>query len=63
MNATKAINTVVRDVQGNTTQVTIAEDNAITTLIWVITKHFVGDPTRFENKSLEILNNLICPKL
>lgn len=40
----------------------VAED-ATTTLLYCIAKHFLGEPKLFQDRSLEILNNLYCKKL
>ena len=37
--------------------------NAVHTLIYVITKYFLGDPLSFQSRSYEILQNLHCDKL
>ncbi|GAB2265362.1 hypothetical protein Dimus_037813 [Dionaea muscipula] len=37
--------------------------NAYPTLIYAIMKHFIGEPSLFGNRALEILNNLRCPSL
>ena len=33
------------------------------TLIFAITKHFLGDPIAFQARTLEILQNIRCRKL
>lgn len=40
----------------------VAED-ATTTLLYCIAKHFIGEPKLFQDRSLEILNNLYCKRL
>ncbi|XP_059277571.1 uncharacterized protein LOC132031623 [Lycium ferocissimum] len=54
----------VLKVQGET-QVVIEETTrrCLTTLISDIAKHFIGEPKLFRDRSLELLNNLKCPKL
>ena len=37
--------------------------NVVHTLIYAITKHFLGDPVSFQSRSSEILQNLHCRKL
>ena len=39
------------------------EKDVVNTLIFAITKHFIGDSVYFQEKTFEILNNLRCPKL
>ena len=39
------------------------EEDVVNTLIFAITKHFIGDPVYFQERTSEILNNLKCPKL
>ena len=36
---------------------------SVHTLIYAITKHFLGDPISFQSRSSEILQNLRCRKL
>lgn len=36
--------------------------DAISTLIFAIAKHFLGDPSKLKDRSLEILANLRCKK-
>src|SRR5262249_26429596 len=38
-------------------------ENAVATLIFTISVHFVGDPTHIKDKNLELLSNLKCKKL
>ena len=45
-----------------TTSVEVVED-AIATLLYSIAKHFVGEPRLFQDRSLEIRNNLYSKKL
>ncbi|XP_060177948.1 uncharacterized protein LOC132607888 [Lycium barbarum] len=40
-----------------------AMEDASATLIYSIAKHFIGEPKLFQDRSLELLNNLKCPKL
>lgn len=37
--------------------------NSVHTLIYAITKHFLGEPTVFQQRASEILQNLKCRKL
>ena len=39
------------------------EEDVVNTLIFAITKHFIGDPVYFQEKTSEILDNLKCSKL
>ena len=41
----------------------IGNQNSVHTLIYAITKHFLGDPISFQSRSSEILQNLHCKKL
>nr|CAN70247.1 hypothetical protein VITISV_021083 [Vitis vinifera] len=45
------------------TSVQTYEEDAVNTLIFAITKHFIGDPVYFQERTSEILNNLRCPTL
>ena len=45
-----------------TTSVEVVED-ATATLLYSIAKHFMGEPKLFQDRSLEILNNLYYKKL
>lgn len=62
LNAT-AIITVVKTE--NNVQIAEQEprEDATATLIYCIAKHFIGEPKLFQDRSLELLNNLSCPKL
>ncbi|XP_075092250.1 protein fluG-like [Nicotiana tabacum] len=40
-----------------------SKEDATATLIYCIAKHFIGEPKLFQDRSLELLNNLRCPKL
>ncbi|XP_070017384.1 uncharacterized protein [Nicotiana sylvestris] len=59
----KAVITVVKTE--NNTQIAEQEskEDATATLIYCIAKHFIGEPKLFQDRSLELLNNLSCPKL
>lgn len=46
----------------HTTAIEPVED-ATATLLYCIAKHFIGEPKLFQDRSLEILNNLHCKKL
>ncbi|XP_060182441.1 uncharacterized protein LOC132612122 [Lycium barbarum] len=54
------IGTVLK-MDGNT-QVAVEEDASVT-LIYSIAKYFIREPKLFQDRSLELLNNLKCPKL
>lgn len=45
-----------------TTSEDVTED-ATTTLLYCIAKHFVGEPRLFQDRSLKILNTLYCKRL
>ena len=45
------------------TSVQSYKEDAVNTLIFAITKHFIRDPIYFQEKTFEILNNLRCLKL
>ena len=53
-------NTIIKE-EG--TSIQISEEDTVNTLIFAITKHFIGDPVYFQERTFEILNNLRCPKL
>ena len=38
-------------------------EDAMTTLIYSISKHFIGDPAKIKDKTAYLLTNLKCPKL
>ncbi|WKA12164.1 hypothetical protein VitviT2T_029580 [Vitis vinifera] len=38
-------------------------EDAVATLIYSISKHFIGDPTKIKDKTADLLTNLKCPKL
>ena len=38
-------------------------EDAVATLIYSISKHFIGDPTKIKDKIADLLTNLKCPKL
>ncbi|GJS03291.1 hypothetical protein Tco_0319799 [Tanacetum coccineum] len=57
----KAKKTIVKIENG--VQVQTQEDDMVNTLIFVILKNFVGDPSIFKEKSSAILLNLTCRKL
>ena len=50
-------NEVVKDEDGQDIEDTVA------TLIYSISKHFIGDPTKIKDKTAYLLTNLKCPKL
>ncbi|XP_016509474.2 uncharacterized protein LOC107826943 isoform X1 [Nicotiana tabacum] len=62
LNAT-TITTVVKTENNAQTTEQVAKEDATTNLIYCIAKHFIGEPKLFQDRSLELLNNLICPKL
>ena len=37
--------------------------DAVNTLIFTITKHFVGDPNQYKERASDVLINLRCPQL
>ena len=57
LNAKKTI------VKEEGTSVQTYEEDAVNTLIFAITKHFIGDSVYFQKRTFEILNNLRCPTL
>ena len=62
LNAT-TINQIIKpESTGQAIENQILED-ATTTLIYHIAKHFIGEPQLFQDRSLEILSNLSYPKL
>ena len=50
-------NEVVKDKEGQDIE------DAMATLIYSISKHFIGDPTKIKDKTIDLLTNLKCPKL
>ncbi|XP_047251366.1 uncharacterized protein LOC124886583 [Capsicum annuum] len=54
---------VTRTVDGRETLVQEAQKDACATLLYHIARHFVGEPKLFQDRSLEILNNLRCKNL
>ncbi|XP_047260672.1 uncharacterized protein LOC124893879, partial [Capsicum annuum] len=54
---------VARTVDGQETIVQEAQEDACATLLYHIARHFVGEPILFQDRSLEILNNLRCKNL
>ena len=38
-------------------------EDAVATLIYSISKHFIGDPAKIKDKTVDLLTNLKCPKL
>ncbi|KAG6664269.1 hypothetical protein CIPAW_02G081200 [Carya illinoinensis] len=38
-------------------------EDAVNTLIFILTKHFVGDPSQFKERTSDLLINLRCPRL
>ena len=50
-------NEVVRDEDGQD------REDVVSTLIYSISKHFIGDPTKIKDKTTDLLTNLKCPKL
>ena len=54
-----AKNTIIKEE----TSVQTYKEDAINTLIFAITKHFIGNPVYFQEITSEILNNFRCPKL
>ena len=37
-------------------------EDAVTTIIYSISKHFIGDPVKIKDKTTDLLTNLKCPK-
>ena len=60
---TVANKSVVKTEGGQTSTPMEAVEDAMTTLIYSIAKHFVGEPRLFQDKSFEILNNLYYNKI
>ncbi|XP_049378163.1 uncharacterized protein LOC125842931 [Solanum stenotomum] len=51
-------------MEGNTPSTsTVTREDACATLLYHIAKHFIGQPKLFQDRSLQILNNLSCPNL
>ncbi|KAL6349740.1 hypothetical protein AAG906_041147 [Vitis piasezkii] len=50
-------NEVVKDEEGQDIE------DAVATLIYSISKHFIGDPAKIKDKTANLLTNLKCPKL
>ena len=50
-------NEVVKDEEGQDIE------DALTTLIYLISKHFIGDLAKIKDKTADLLTNLKCPKL
>ncbi|RVW34110.1 hypothetical protein CK203_084362 [Vitis vinifera] len=50
-------NEVVKDEDGQDIE------DAVATLIYSISKHFIGDPAKIKDKTADLLTNLKCPKL
>ena len=57
LNAKKTI------IKEEETSVQTYEEDVVNMLIFGITKHFIGDPVYFQERTSEIRNNLRCPKL
>ncbi|KAG5631284.1 hypothetical protein H5410_003001 [Solanum commersonii] len=62
VNDTTIIPIIKTESRGQTIENQILED-ATASLIYSIAKHFIGEPQFFQDRSLEILSNLSCPKL
>ena len=45
------------------TYVQTYKENVVNTLIFIITKHLIGNLVYFQERTFEILNNFRCPKL
>ncbi|XP_060183205.1 uncharacterized protein LOC132613174 [Lycium barbarum] len=58
-----SIDTIVKMDGNNQVAEEEAREDASATLIYSIAKHFIGEPKLFQDRSLELLNNLSCPKL
>ncbi|XP_049381237.1 uncharacterized protein LOC125845745 [Solanum stenotomum] len=58
-----ATETVVK-IEGRTQSTSqVIREDACATLVYHIAKHFIGEPKLFQDRSLQILNNLSCPNL
>ncbi|KAG5570651.1 hypothetical protein H5410_060417 [Solanum commersonii] len=58
-----AVETIVTTEGSLEVTSTISREDACATLLYEIAKHFIGEPKLFQDRSLQILNNLSCPKL
>ena len=57
------LKTVVKEEEGTSVSTEVPVEDAFATLVYSIAKHFVGEPRLFQDRSLEILNNLHCKRL
>ena len=57
------LNTKKTIIKEEGTSVQTYEDDVVNTLIFAITKYFIGDPVYFQERTTEIFNNIGCPKL
>ncbi|XP_070055319.1 uncharacterized protein [Nicotiana tomentosiformis] len=57
------IATVIKTESGMQVAEQEAREDVSATLIYCIAKHFIEEPKLFQDMSLELLNNLNCPKL
>ena len=60
---TVANKSVVKTEGGQTSTSIEAVEDATATLVYSIAKHFLREPRLFQDRILEILNNLLCKKL
>ncbi len=55
--------TVVKTENGQEILEQVVKEEACATLLYHIARHFIGEPKLFQDRSLEILNNLTCKDL
>ncbi|KAM3188706.1 hypothetical protein P3L10_034574 [Capsicum annuum] len=58
-----AVETIVKTENGQVVLEQVAKEDACATLLYHIARHFIGEPKLFQDRSLEILNNLTCKDL
>ena len=60
----KILTIVKREIDGSVIMTNRQpSQDAVNTLIFTITKHFVGDPNQYKERVSDVLINLICPQL
>nr|XP_025884948.1 uncharacterized protein LOC109119544 [Solanum lycopersicum] len=57
------VKTIVKEENGASTSTEVRVEDSFPTLVYSIAKHFIKEPRLFQDRSLEILNNLYCKKL
>ena len=58
------LTTVKREIDGSVIMIDRQpSQDAFNTLIFTITKHFVGDPNQYKERDSDVLINLRCPQL